>query len=105
MHTTVGDLNMMRISLVRIIILAIVIIFISVAAGYRYQMDRPVLLANQTVSDAAANMTHILEGFGIAGPEIHSAYVRITPDACQVEVTAKYAQTVSVFVAPYMPPT
>ena len=73
-------------------ILAITIIFLTSMAGA--MSDKPVLVPNQTSSDAAANMTSMLFG-GCVGistllcSQTISAYVAIKPTNCSIEMVVR----------------
>jgi hypothetical protein len=64
--------------------------------------NKPVLVPNQTSSEAAANMTRALYGDGsqIICPAISLANVQIKPTICLFEVTARCPSYVGGVVAP-----
>ena len=86
-----------------VFILATTIFLISMAGAV--PDNKPVLVPNQTFSDAAANMTRILIGdwntSTIICPATRSAYVQITPTVCLFEMTVPVrCNQVNGFVAP-----
>lgn len=69
-----------------VFILATTLFLISMAGAV--PDNKPVLVPNQTFSDAAANMTSMLFGSGgIVCPATRSAYVQITATVCLFEMT------------------